>query len=429
MTILSVVIPALNEEDCIQEVMARVLSVQADLRTSGIDDLELIVVDDGSMDRTPEIVAATDGVRLIRHGRNGGYGAALKTGFAAARGEWVGFLDADGTYPPEYFPALCREGMAQDADIVIGSRMAGAGSEMPAVRRVGNILFANLVSLVSAHRITDSASGMRVFKKAILEQLYPLPDGLNLTPVMSTRALHEGLLMVEVPIPYSERQGRSKLSVVRDGMRFAQSIVWTALTYNPVRQLGMIGLACIAVALLIGGWIAALRLQGVTTLGPWAVFVLFAGAVLGVVGVSLFVLGAMFNYLVAIFYERPIRQGLFGRPIFRTPLDRRFWWMGLLAMGAGGVLAFASLALGLDGWPMARLWLWQLLGAMSILVGVQLVIGWFIMRVLEELSQRQQRVDGDMRSESVPRPRTPADVLEPRDLGGIWRNESATGSW
>jgi hypothetical protein len=217
---------------------------------------------------------------------------------------------------------------------------------------------------------------------------------------MSTRALHEGLVMIEVPIPYGQRQGRSKLSVMRDGMRFAQSIVWTALTYNPVRQLGIIGLACIAVALLVGVWIVVLRLQGVTTLGPWRVFALFAGAVLGVVGVSLFILGAMFNYLVAIFYHRSIRQGLFGRPIFRTPLDRRFWWMGLAAIAAGLVFGVASLILGLNGWPLARLWFWQLLGAMSILVGVQLVIGWFIMRVLEELSQRQERVDGDMRSEA-----------------------------
>ena len=153
-------------------------------------------------------------------------------------GELIGFLDADGTYPPEYFPALCTVQMEQDADIVIGSRMAGAESEMPMVRRIGNVIFANLVSLISAKKITDSASGMRVFKKSILPQIYPLPDGLNLTPVMSTRALHEDLLMVEVPIPYSERQGRSKLSVVNDGMRFAQSIVWTALSYNPVRPLG-----------------------------------------------------------------------------------------------------------------------------------------------------------------------------------------------
>jgi len=392
---LSVVIPAYNEADGIQDVMARVLAARPRLAEAGLD-LELIVVDDCSTDATAALAAATPGARLIHHGCNGGYGAALKTGFAAARGEWIGFLDADGTYPPEYFPELCRAALAQDADIVIGSRMAGATSQMPPVRRVGNFIFANLVSLVSAQRITDSASGMRVFKKAILARLYPLPDGLNLTPVMSTRALHEQLKMIEAPIPYSERAGRSKLSVVRDGMRFAQSIVWTALTYNPVRLLGLVGLACLVVTLAVALWIVAQRLQGITTLSTWGVFALFAGAVAGVAGVSLFLLGVMFNYLVAIFYRRPIRQGLFGRPLFRPPLDRHFWWLGLFGLTAGVIVGIASLAFSLNGWPLSRLWLWQLLAAMSIIVGLQLLIGWFIMRVLEELSQRETRVAGDM---------------------------------
>ena len=188
MTMLSVVIPAYNEEDGIQDIMTRVLSVQGDLAEVGIDELELIVVDDGSADQTAEIVRAQDNVRLIQHAQNGGYGAALKTGFAAAQGEWIGFLDADGTYPPEYFPRLCQTALESGTDIVIGSRMAGAQSQMPLVRRLGNLIFARLVSLISARRVTDSASGMRVFKHEILARLYPLPDGLNLTPVMSTRA-------------------------------------------------------------------------------------------------------------------------------------------------------------------------------------------------------------------------------------------------
>ena len=126
-------------------------------------------------------------------------------------------------------------------DLVIGSRMAGEESKMPLTRRVGNLFFATLLTLLSHQKVTDSASGMRVFKREILEQIYPLPDGLNLTPVMSTRALHEGVNIGEVPIPYSERVGRSKLSVIRDGRIFLQSMVWTVLSYNPVRILGMIG--------------------------------------------------------------------------------------------------------------------------------------------------------------------------------------------
>ena len=394
---LSVVIPALNEEDSIESVMSRVLSTRSGLNAVGFQDLELIIVDDGSTDRTPELVRATDGARLISHRTNGGYGAALKTGFAAATGNWVGFLDADGTYPAEYFPALCDAALEQDADIVIGSRMAGAKSEMPFVRRVGNIIFANLVSLISARHITDSASGMRVFKKSILERIYPLPDGLNLTPVMSTRALHERLNMIEVPIPYSERAGRSKLNVMRDGVRFAQSIVWTALAYNPVRPLGLFGLAAIAVTLLVGILLVAQRLQGVTLLSALGIFAVFTAVVLGVVGVSLFTLGAMFNYLVSLFYRQPIRQGLFGKPIFKTPLDRHFWWMGLIGFVTGFAVAAVSLMLSAQGWPADRLWFWMLIGAMSTFIGLQLLISWFIMRVLEQLSQRDRLVERDMR--------------------------------
>lgn len=420
MTMLSVVIPAYNEEAAIQGVMDRVLATRPALAQAGVRDLELIVVDDCSTDRTAGLVAATPGARLVHHRVNGGYGAALKTGFAAAQGDWIGFLDADGTYPPESFPELCRAAASQGADIVIGSRMAGAESQMPLVRRVGNVIFANLVSLVSAQHITDSASGMRIFRKAILDCVYPLPNGLNLTPVMSTRALHEHLKVVEVPIPYSERRGRSKLSVFRDGMRFAESIVWTAMTYNPVRLFGLVGMGALAITALLGLWLVVLRLQGVTTLGPLGVFAVFAGVMLGVAGVSLFTLGATFSYLVAIFHKRPMRQGFFGRPFFQRPLDRHFWWLGLLALAGGTALSVISLALGLHGWPMTRLWFWQLLAAMAVIVGLQLVISWFIMRALAELSQREHQVADDMRAQEpdgVPGRASSQTALHTRSLG------------
>ena len=249
MTTLSVVIPALNEEDSIADIIERVLAVRPALAKSGVDDLELIVVDDGSADGTAEIVASYSDVRLIQHKVNKGYGAAIKTGFRHARGELLSFLDADGTYPPERYPALCKPAL-DGADLVIGSRMMGTDSEMPLVRRIGNVIFATLVSLVSNVRITDSASGQRVVRREALPALYPLPDGLNFTPVMSTRAIHENLKMVEVPITYSERAGRSKLSVVKDGWRFLSTIIGTAFAYNPVRILGGTGALLVLLALL-----------------------------------------------------------------------------------------------------------------------------------------------------------------------------------
>lgn len=396
MTTLSIVIPAYNEEDGIQAIMDRILAIRPDLQRVGVEEMEVIIVDDGSADRTAELVMAQPGVQLVRHVKNGGYGAALKTGFAAAKGEWVGFLDADGTYPPEYYPELYATAVASNADIVIGSRMAGAASEMPKVRRLGNLIFARLVSLISAKSISDSASGMRIFKKSILPRLYPLPDGLNLTPVMSTRALHEQLKMVEVPIPYSERVGRSKLSVVKDGMRFAQSIVWTALNYNPVRPLGLLGLGALAVAGLIGLAIIVARLQGVTFLGPLGAFTLFAAVVLAVAGVSILSLGLSFNYFVALFHKTPVQQGLFGQPLVKARLDHHFGWVGAATFLAGVAVGVTVLLLGFQGLAVSRYWFYYLVSAGLCLVGIQLVIAWIQMQVLDSLRIREALVAEDL---------------------------------
>jgi hypothetical protein len=395
MTTLSVVIPAYNEENGITEIAQRVLAVRGNLEKAGVGELEVIVVDDGSRDRTAEIASQIEGVRLIQHPKNKGYGAALKTGFSQAKGELIGFLDADGTYPPEFFPQLCVEAL-NGSDLVIGSRMAGTDSKMPITRRIGNLFFANLLTLVGRQRVSDSASGMRVFKREILSLIYPLPDGLNLTPVMSTRAVHEGIRMVEVPIPYSERVGRSKLSVFRDGSIFLQSIVWTVLTYNPVRILGILGLSGVLFALIVAVGLIASRLSGVTVIRGWGVAALYAAMVLGVTGISVFALGSTFNYLVSLFYKRPIRQGLFGKPLFNPSLDHSFGWLGLLGLLGGVILGGVSVVLGVSGWPISRLWLYLLGSAMFVLVGVQLIIYWLLMRVLEELSQREDLTRRDL---------------------------------
>jgi hypothetical protein len=274
--------------------------------------------------------------------------------------------------------------------------MAGEDSKMPLTRRVGNFFFATLLSILGRQKVTDSASGMRVFKREILEHIYPLPDGLNLTPVMSTRALHEGVRIEEVPIPYSERVGRSKLSVIRDGRIFLQSMVWTAMSYNPVRILGLIGLGGIGTAGLVSLVLIIQRLSGVTSLTPIGVAALFLGLVSAVAGINIFALGITFNYLVALFYKKPIKQGLFGRPIFKTPLDQQFGWMGITAMTVGIVMGVVSLVLGMQGWEIERLWFYLLGSAMIFLAGIQLAVYWLLLRILEELNQRENITRQDL---------------------------------
>jgi glycosyltransferase involved in cell wall biosynthesis len=385
MTTLSVVIPAYNEEEGIAAIVERVLAIGPALNHVGVDALECIVVDDGSSDRTAAVVESyLPRVRLIRQ-PNKGYGGALKTGFCAARGELLGFLDADSTYPPEYFPEMCKLALG-GADLVIGSRMGGTNSEMPLVRRIGNTIFAMLLSLVAGVRITDSASGQRVIRREALPLLYPLPDTLDFTPAMSTRALHEQLAMIETPIPYKERSGRSKLSVVRDGLRFFKSIVWTALTYNPVRIFGGIGALLLILAMLLAGLPLLAHLAGVQSAWPFPRF--FGALVLGVAGITLYTTGTSFSYIVALFHRRPIRQGLFGPRGNGRKIEKHYWWLGLLSVALGGGIYLAAAIFDLTNPANSISWFAPVVSALLVLAGVQLVSAWGLARVLAELSLR-----------------------------------------
>jgi len=393
MTTLSIIIPAYNEENGIAKIIERVLAVRPAVAKAGADGFELIVVDDGSRDRTAEIARRYADVRVIQQ-INRGYGGALKAGFREARGDLLAFLDADGAYPPEAYPALCRAALNHHADMVVGSRMSGARSEMPLTRRVGNTFFAALLSLLGSTRVSDSASGMRVMKRDVMNQLYPLPDGLNFTPAMSTRAIFENLKIVEVPIEYSERVGRSKLSVIKDGLRFLRSIVWTVITYNPVRVFGLAGVTLIALGLLVA--LTAVGAAG----SNFPRF--FAALVLGVAGVNLFSIGTLFNYVVSLFHRREIRQGLFGRPLLRRPLERHFGWMGLLTMLAGVAIYIVA---SINSWTTATSpapWFAPAVSSLLVLTGMQLVASWFLARVLADLTTRDVKAQQDLNGEKKP---------------------------
>ena len=248
---LTVVIPALDEEAAIGDTVTRCLDAVAQIKSAaGLDAVEIIVVSDGSTDRTVEIVKSFQGVKLIEFEQNRGYGAAIKEGFRQGSGSLVGFLDADGTCDPVCFGPMCRKILDQDADVVLGSRL-GKDSRMPAVRRFGNHLFALLLGFLCGRSITDTASGMRVIRRASLGSLYPLPDGLHFTPSMSARALLGGLQLIEIPIPYHERVGASKLRVVGDGLRFFWVILKDVLCFRPERVF-LIGFSlCLMIGVLL----------------------------------------------------------------------------------------------------------------------------------------------------------------------------------
>ncbi|MBI3321376.1 MAG: glycosyltransferase family 2 protein [Candidatus Omnitrophica bacterium] len=388
---LSVIVPALNEELSISPVLERLRTAKEELLHRGeVGEVELLVVDDGSTDRTPEIVRSFPEVRLIRHQVRQGYGAALKTGFRHARGQYLAFLDADASYRPESLPELVHRLIAEQADLVIGSRMMTPRNGMPRIRYVGNWLFARLLGWLVGRRITDSASGMRVFRRSALPALLPLPDGLHLTPVMSTRALHEGLRLIEVPIPYDERAGRSKLSVIRDGLRFLSSILTISRLYNPLKFFGWLGMGVLVAAFLLGIGPVTHYLQ-VRRVEETAIYRLLTIMVLVVTGINLVTFGAFCNQVLAILYpSRPPTKGLWSRLLLRQRVVRSAGWVGGGCVLAAILLNSHAISQYLRTGHVFVHWSSILTGAALFLTGAQLLMSRFLLTVLEELQHCQR---------------------------------------
>jgi len=395
-SLLSVVIPTWNEEEAIHATVGRVVAQREPLRLSGVADLEIIVVDDGSSDATAARVPAHRDVRLVRHEVNRGYGAALKTGLREARGDLLVILDADGTYPPETLPELCHEALRSGADLVIGSRMLGQDSQMPRVRRLGNTLFAGLLSVVSRRRVWDSTSGMRVLRRDALEALYPLPDGLDFTVTMSTRALYENLRMVEVPIPYCERVGRSKLNVTKDGMRFLRSILWTATLYNPLGVFGTLGLAMLVLAVIFGVPPLLFYLQH-RSVPEESIYRLLTVLVLSAAGLNVVVFGLISK---AIFKLLPGRQERGPRRTRRLQAGLACAGLALLMVGCG--LLMPSGLEWLRTGHITSHWSYFAAGGTLILIGLQLSTWFVLLAMIDDLANWPARTRRDLQGESRP---------------------------
>jgi len=230
---------------------------------------------------------------------------------------------------------------ADRADVAIGCRM-NKESKMPALRRVGNTIFATLLGLFSSTRVRDTASGMRVVRRASLDKLEPLPTGMHFTPAMSARAmLDRNLKMHEIDMPYAEREGRSKLSVVRDGIRFLKVIVEAAFLYRPERPLSMLASACLAAAvlLMIEPSIYYLTHRAVA---EWMIYRFIVSNLAGVAAFLLF----SASYITARIVAMTLQNGNPRRSA--TSVTRAFlhsgsfWVVPLLLMFLGGLLVLPS---------------------------------------------------------------------------------------
>ena len=215
---LSVVVPVYNEERSIEKAVKRVRRF--------CPGSEVIIVDDGSIDNTAE-VAKRLGVKLLFHDNNKGYGAALKTGLSQVKTEYAAFLDADMTYDPKYIPLMLKHAMKEKLDVVWGNRFGGDFNSMPLIRKIGNKIISFVMLLVTGKSISDCASGERLLRRDILNNLTleNLPDDLDFITALTKRVIRRGLKYGEIPINYEEREGSSKLRIFRHGYRMIRNIL------------------------------------------------------------------------------------------------------------------------------------------------------------------------------------------------------------
>lgn len=336
-------IPALDEEQSIQSIIERSLAArEVIIRESPVDEVEITVVSDGSTDKTVEIAKRYEGeIKVIVFEKNRGYGAAIKEAWIQSDAELLSFLDADGTCNPEFFAPLCRELIEKEADVTLGCRI-NPQSKMPLVRRLGNFVFAALLTMFSATRVKDTASGMRVIKRSSLQKLMPLPDGLHFTPAMSARAiLSNDLVIKEIDMPYEEREGESKLNIWKDGVRFLRVIFDSALLYCPSRILDFFALVTgiYAIALMVTPAFFYLQNQ---SLEEWMIYRFVVSSLSGTVACLLFCAGHLGRKIVDItLSNRPsseVNNGLFGG-FFSSPF---FWLVPVSLFLIGGALVFPS---------------------------------------------------------------------------------------
>lgn len=223
---ISIIIPAYNEETGLKPTLEKLTS------QPWIGDFEVIVVDDGSTDRTYE-VAKSFGVQVARHNVNKGYGAALKTGVRKSRGEKVLMMDSDGQHDPAYVPELVE--MLQDHDMVIGTRTSD--SFQVKTRQAGKRVIRWVGEYLVEQKLPDYNSGFRGFDRKLIESmLHIMPNGFSFSTTSTLAFLKEGYSIGTFPIVVEERKGRaSNVKFLKDGPKTIMLILRIIMLFNPLK--------------------------------------------------------------------------------------------------------------------------------------------------------------------------------------------------
>lgn len=232
---ITLIIPTYNEKDGI---LATIDEIR-ELKLNEPRLVEVLFVDDGSTDGTTALlkkyINIEDGIRVVFHKKNKGYGAALKTGIARAKSDYICITDADRTYPNSKIPELFDALLAKDLDMLVGARTS-KNSKIPLIRRPAKWVLNQLANYLTDTKIPDLNSGLRLFKAESLRKFtYILPDGFSFTTTITLAMLTNNYDVEYEEIDYFHRAGSSKIRPIYDTLNFTQLIIRTILLFNPLK--------------------------------------------------------------------------------------------------------------------------------------------------------------------------------------------------
>jgi polyisoprenyl-phosphate glycosyltransferase len=267
---VTIILPAYNEEAAIASVITQIKALPL--------ELDIIVVDDGSADRTGEI-AREQGVHVIRHAMNRGCGRSVKDGVMEAKTDIVVMIDADCTYPVESIPELLQK-FSEGFDMVVGARQGpeyrGSFLKMPA-----RFVFKFLAEFTTGRHIPDINSGLRIFRCSTVKKYFPdICDGFSFPTTITLIYMLTGKTVGYVPIDYRKRIGKSKVRIIRDSLRTLQYITEVVATYNPLKLFLLISIVLCVLAL--ASFIHAMLMLNGATLVASAVLLSGAGVIFAI---------------------------------------------------------------------------------------------------------------------------------------------------
>jgi glycosyltransferase involved in cell wall biosynthesis len=245
---LSIIIPVFNEE--------KAISGTVDFFRDLLDkhpDTEVIFVDDGSTDRTRQILkdALDARMKLAFNDKNKGYGAAIKKGVQLASNEHIAITDADGSYPNERIMEFQQRLVAEKAAMVVGAR-TGKVVKIGIMRKLPKLVLTKLAEYLSESEIPDLNSGLRVIRKDLIQKSSKyLPQGFSFTTTITLFLLSNNHKILYIPIDYYKRVGKSKIKPVRDTMNFLQLIIRTVMFFNPLKVFLPLSLFFVLAALAV----------------------------------------------------------------------------------------------------------------------------------------------------------------------------------